>query len=52
VEKITREIERKILLLRQKEVLSEEIGEIVLQTLKSLSPGVFLSFLVTTQVLH
>ena len=45
VEKITREVEKEILLLRKKEIESAEIGEIVLQTLEVFSPGAFLSYL-------
>ncbi len=45
VEKITREVEKEILLLRKKEIRSEEIGDIILQVLKTYSPGALLSFL-------
>ncbi|MBL7036707.1 transcriptional repressor NrdR [Candidatus Microgenomates bacterium] len=45
VDKIVREAEKRILLLNRKEITSEEIGDMVLHSLKKLSPGVFLGYL-------
>ncbi len=46
VQVITRKVEKEILLSKKREISSEEIGEIVLMKLKTISPGAFLSFLV------
>lgn len=45
VERITQSVEKQILHLKQKEIESKTIGEIVLTTLKKYSPGAFLAFL-------
>ena len=45
VERITQSVEKQILHLKQKEIESQTIGEIVLITLQKLSPGAFLAFL-------
>lgn len=54
VERITRKVELEILKLKSKVINSENIGEIVLNVLKTYSPGAFLAFLtyyknITTQ---
>ena len=46
VQVITRKVEKEILLSKKRKISSEEIGEIVLMKLKTISPGAFLSFLV------
>lgn len=45
VQLITRKVEKEILLSKKRKISSEEIGEIVLMKLKTISPGAFLSFL-------
>lgn len=44
-EKITGRVEKEILLLKNKEISSKRIAEIVLSILKKMSPGAFLAFL-------
>lgn len=46
VQLITRKVEKEVLLLKKRNISSQEIGEIVLTKLKSISPGAFLSFLI------
>lgn len=45
VDKITRDVERQILFLKKKRVLSTEISDIVLASLKKTSPTTFLRYL-------
>lgn len=46
VERVTREVERDILYLKQKKITSTEIAEIVLRRLRKANVAVFLKFLV------
>ena len=45
VDKITREVEKKILFMKKKRISTQEISDIVLKILKKLSPTTFLRFL-------
>lgn len=45
VEKITREVERELLFLKRKRIVSMEIGDIVLKKLMTSQPATFLRFL-------
>ena len=45
VDKITREVEKKILSLKQKKIASNDISKLVLQSLKKSSPTTFLRYL-------
>lgn len=45
VDKITRDVEKELLFLKKKRILSQEIGDIILKNLKGTSPSTFLRFL-------